>query len=57
MSIFTYTRAHVWFAWYPVRLRDHRLVWLRRVRRRRCYVGTLGATGWWTYTDPREDTP
>ena len=28
-------RWHDWFAWFPIRTYDNRLVWLERVRRRR----------------------
>ena len=29
---------HVWFAWRPIRTTDGRLMWLRRVLRRRCQM-------------------
>ena len=32
-----------WFAWYPVEA-GHRLVWLQRIERRRCYA-LIGS--WW----------
>lgn len=47
-------RWHLWFAWHPVRTEDHRLTWLRTVRRRREYVPAWvpcceGGSGWWVY--------
>ncbi|MCQ9384399.1 hypothetical protein [Brevibacterium moorei] len=56
MSLFTYGRAHNWFAWHPVRERDtYRLVWLRVMIRRRVFADVPGAPEWWQYQDkPKE---
>ena len=43
---------HEWFAWYPIRTFDHRLVWLKTVLRRRIQKHSYldgGPDAWWQY--------
>jgi hypothetical protein len=43
---------HRWFAWKPVRTWDHRLVWLRMVRRQSVQLKFYlhgGPDWWWRY--------
>ena len=49
MSLFTYGPFVPFFAWRPVDTRDAGWVWLRRIRRRRCYVDEGPAGPFWDY--------
>ncbi|QIG76661.1 hypothetical protein EVC28_037 [Rhizobium phage RHph_I1_23] len=47
---------HDWFAWFPIRTYDQRLVWLRWVRRRSILKHWYlhgGPDFWWQYHNQR----
>jgi len=44
---------HTWFAWFPVKTWDYRIVWLKKVKRRRIqkhHYLTGGEDSWWQYS-------
>lgn len=48
---------HKWFAWYPIKTYDHRIIWLRPVWRRRIQKHQHlngGPNDWWQYSLNRE---
>jgi hypothetical protein len=46
-----YGQWHDWFAWYPVRIDESRIVWLETVKRKICAVGTDDPRFYgWDYT-------
>lgn len=48
-----YEKWHDWFAWYPVRLDDDRVVWLETIRRRIEYG--YGPYGWRPMSEEYEE--
>lgn len=52
--------AHLWFAWFPVKLWYGRWVWLRLIMRRRVIKHQyLHGPDWefWAHTDASEENP
>lgn len=57
MALWYYGHEHWWFAWHPIETCCG-WRWLRRVRRRRVYLGDSvpGAAEWWDYRIAHEPT-